>query len=117
MEEIRLLHYSGDVRSQRRERDRPEIAPVEQHGTARRIDQTRHESRERALARAGCADNRHGLPGCDREREALECLSVTAAVTERDVAELDGAAWAIDGRGIRRVRNGRLEIEHREDTL
>ena len=50
----------------------PEVVPVDLDLARVGVDQTGQQAGQRALARCGCADQRHGAAGADREVDAVQ---------------------------------------------
>jgi hypothetical protein len=61
--------------------------------------EARHQRGERGLAGAGRADQRHRLPGRDRQVDAFQSLALGSLVLEADALETDLAARAPDPHG------------------
>ena len=67
-----LLEHDADVAAKDVQVQRAHVDAVDQHPPARRIEEARHQPQQRALARAGRADDRHAAPGLDREVDAVQ---------------------------------------------
>ena len=73
-----------------RQRNLAHVDAVHEHRARRRIVKPRHQVDQRRLARAGDADERHGLAGRDPGRYVVEDRG--AVVGEDQIAELDLSA-------------------------
>ncbi len=83
VEEHDVLAHQRDVGAQAGERQRLQIVAVEQYAPAGRAVKTRHQIGERALAAAGCADQRHGFIGIDGERDRIKRQRMPALPYEK----------------------------------
>ena len=119
-EEERLLEHHADRAAQGVE---AQLAHVD--GLARRADaqraalhvvEARGEQRDRRLARARGADERHRLAGRDLERQPVE-HGLAARVAEPDVVELDAERPRRDLAGRRRVDDLGLGVDELVDPL
>jgi hypothetical protein len=111
-EQERVLRHVAARASELRERQTLDGNSVHENGAGRRVDEARHEREQRALARAGRADDRDRPPGGDAEGDAGESGRRGARVRERQVAELDVAADGIELRRVRQVGDVRRGLEH-----
>ena len=114
-EQERLLRHDAHLRAQRPHGDVAQVVAVDQHAALGRVVEARDQLRERRLAGAGLADQRHGLPG--RHVQVDVGQGVAGAVGERDVLEGDVAADAVELDGVGAVAQLGLLVEQLEDLV
>ena len=90
--------------------------PIERDDARGRIVEARDETEQRALARAGAADERDDLVRRDREIDLVE-HRLLVVVAEADVFEGDRGLCLRDRHRVGRVAHVVLAIEHLEATL
>ena len=90
---------------------------VDRDGARRRVVEAGDELHDRALARAGLADERDGLARDDLHVDAAERVVDGARVAEAHVVELDVALDAPGHDRLRGRRHGRRRVEQLGDPL
>ena len=113
-EQRRLLERGGDDAAQLVQRQVAHVALADGDRSARDVVQPRHQRGERRLARAGRADERHGLPVADLQVDAVQDVGGRVRVAKPHVVKAHGgiAGARVADRGIEDRRFG---VEHLED--
>ena len=86
--EKRLLEHDGNLIAQAPDLQVAHVVSIDEHAASLRIEESRNETHERALARAGFAHDRHHFAGAGGDRDAAQDR-LLLAVPERDVVEDD----------------------------
>mmetsp|Transcript_23658 Transcript_23658/g.64178 ORF Transcript_23658/g.64178 Transcript_23658/m.64178 type:complete len:207 (-) Transcript_23658:1237-1857(-) len=118
VEEHRLLPHQANVLAQPPQLKPAEIGAIQEHGAAIRVVEALEELHGRGLARAAAADEGHGLPRLDGEREVRVHSGVAAhGIGELDVAELHAAdcRGRVHARGAVGIERG-AAVHHGEDA-
>ncbi len=98
-EQRRVLERHRDVRAQLLAGERADVDAVERDRARGHVVEARRERRQRGLAAAGEADERHGLARLEREVDAVEQVAEPVGrvlVAEPHVGEDELAARALD---------------------
>jgi hypothetical protein len=112
-----VLEQDTDVLAHRRERELPDVVPVDADRAGVRVLEAEQELRDGRLPGAARTDDRHELARLHAQRDALERRPGGARVAERHPVQLDGAARSCERSRTRPLLDGRRLIEHLEHTL
>ena len=116
-ENERILQHDAHLPTQRFQRDRTHVMPVNRHRSFCNVVKTRQQVDDRGFAGTGRADQRNSTAWFNMQIDQIENITTVRLVTENHIVEIDATFDLRQFSRVRRVTNLRLHVKRFENTL
>ena len=116
-ENERILQHDAHLPTQRFQRDRTHVMPVNRNRPFCNIVKTRQQVDDRGFTGTGRADQRNSTAWLNMQIDQIENIATVRLVTEDDIVKIDAAFDLRQFGRVRRIADLRLHIKRFKNTL
>ena len=116
-ENERILQHDAHLPTQRFQRDRTHVMPINRHRTFCNVVKTRQQIDNRGFAGTGRTNQRNGAAWLNMQIDQIENIATVRLVTENYIVEIDASFDLRQFGRVRRIADLRLHVKRFENTL